>query len=88
MKGAEYAKMGTLINIKENFCIYVYKYLTLIQEQKYEADLANSILHLSKITVGTPRHMPHHNNTDYTLTRVQLTFADTGLNYSFSHATE
>jgi hypothetical protein len=61
MKGEEYAKMGRLINIKENFCISEYKQLTLIQEQKCEADLAN-ILHLSKITVGTPRHKPHHNN--------------------------
>ena len=74
--------------IKENFCIYVYKHLTLTQEQKCEADLASNILHLSKITVGTPRHTPHHNNTEYMVTRVQLTVTDTGLNYSFSYATE
>jgi len=80
MKGAEYAKMGRLINIKENFCIYVYKHLTLIQEQKWGWFGANNILHLSKITVRTPRHTQHHNNTDYMLTRVKLTVTDTGLN--------
>jgi hypothetical protein len=88
MKGAEYAKMGRLKNIKENFCIYVYKHLTVIQEQKCEADLANNILHLSKITIGTPRYMPHHDNTDYMLTKVKLTITHNGLNYSFSYATE
>ena len=87
MKGAEYATMGSLINIKEIYCIYIYKYLTLIQEQKGEADLANNILHLNKTTVGTPRHTHHHNNTDYMLTRVQLTVADIGLNYSFAQVT-
>ena len=87
-KGAEYAKIGRLVNIQLNFCICVYKHLTLIQEQKCEADLASNILHLSKITVGTPRHTPHHNNTEYMVTRVQLTVTDTGLNYSFSYATE
>ena len=88
MKGAEYTKMGNLINIKVNYCIYIYKHLTLIQEQKCEADLANNISHLNKTTVGTPRHMHHHSNTDYMLTRVKLTVTDTGLNYSFSYATE
>jgi hypothetical protein len=78
---------GRLINIKENFCIYVYKHFTVKQEQKCEADFANNILHLSKITVGTPRHMPHH-NTDYMLTRIKLTVTDNGLNYSFSYATK
>jgi hypothetical protein len=86
MKGAEYAKMGSLINIRVNYCIYVYKHLTLIQEQKCEAHLANNILHLNQTTVGTLRH--HHSNTDYMLTRVKPTVTDTGLNYSFSYATE
>ena len=82
-KGAEFAKIGTAVNIKVNFCIYVNKHLTLIQDQKREAELASYILHISKITVGTPGHMPHHNNTDYMLTRVKLTVTDTGPNYSF-----
>jgi hypothetical protein len=50
--------------------------------------MVTNILHLSKTTVGTSRHMPHHNNTDYMLTWVKQTVTDTGMNYSFAHVTD
>lgn len=75
-----YIHKGELLHL----CIQI----SYSKEQKWEADMANNILHLSKTTVDTSRHMPHHKNTDYILTRVKLTVTDTGINYSFAHVTE